>query len=386
MIEKKKSNKKTICLFGTYESQFPRTKTIVSAAKRKGHDVIECHLPFWELTREKQFFFSLRTMIQTVVKISFVYLRLIIKYFQIKKHDVVIVGYNGYFDMPLAKLLAKIKKKPLVYTPVFPLFETLVEDRKHVNKNSLKSKIIHKIDEISCRLADLIIIETDEYIKYYHEEFGIPKERFFKIPLGADETNFAPQKRPKQPSERIKVLFYGKFIPLQGIRYIIEAAKLLEDDTEIEFEVIGSGQLSEDIQALAKKLNIKNVSFIEWVDYRKLPLHIYNADICLGIFGDTPKSMRGIPIKVYEALVMQKPIITGNSPAAKEAFSDRKNAILCDMANAKALSESILLLKKDKYLREKIAEEGCFLYHDLFSTERIAENLEQALSKVLHYR
>ena len=383
MKDNNKTNKKTICLFGTYESKFPRTITLISASKRNGDNVVECHEPFWELSREKQHLFSVKSLIQSVFKISAIYLRLIIKYFQIKGHDVVIVGYNGYFDMPLAKLLAKLRRKPLIFTPVFPLYETLVEDRKYVAKSSLKAKIIHKIDEIGCRLADLIIIETDEYLNYYHEEFAVPKEKFFKIPLGADEATFFPRKTPKVSSEHVKVLFYGKFIPLQGIQYIIEAAKLLESDTNVEFEIIGSGQLSEEIRTLAKKLEIKNVSFIEWVDYEKLPLHIHNADICLGIFGDTPKSMRGIPIKVYETLAMKKPVITGDSPAAREVFSNKSNAILCEMANAKALAESILLLKQDKDLRDKIAKEGHKLYHDLFSSERIARDLAIALKQCI---
>lgn len=40
--------------------------------------------------------------------------------------------------------------------------------------------------------------------------------------------------------------------------------------------------------------------------------------------------------------------------------------------------------KKNKNLRENLANEGHVLYHDLFSSERIAKNLEIALNKVLN--
>ena len=368
--------KRTICLFGTYESRFPRTITIKDAAIRNGYGVIECHVPYWELSREKKHFFSLGSIIRSVFQFTIICFSLFFKYLLIKDHDVIIVGYNGYFDMPLAKLLSKLRRKPLIFTPVFPLYETLVEDRKYVAKTSLKSKVIHKIDEVGCRLADFMIIETGEYLNYYHEEFAVPKEKIFKIPLGADETSYFPRNTPRGSSDQVKVLFYGKFIPLQGIRYIVEAAKLLESHKDIEFEVIGSGQLSEEIHSLATKLEVNNVSFIDWVEYANLPNHIHNADICLGIFGDTPKATRGIPIKVYETLAMKKPVITGDSPAAREVFADRSNAILCQMADAEALAESILLLKKDNLLRDKIAREGHKLYHDLFSSKRIAKDLE----------
>lgn len=382
---KGKKRKYSVCFFGTYESSFPRTITLKEACRQLKIKVIECHVPFWELKREKLEFFSLESIIKIVFQLIFIYIRLMIRYIQLEDHDAVIVGYNGYFDMPLAKLLAKIRRKPLIFTPVFPLYETSVEDREYINKTSIKSKVIHLIDEVSCRLADLIIIETDSYMNYYCREFKIPKEKFFKLPLGADETNYFPQEQEIQrnDSNHLKVLFYGKFIPLQGISYIIEAAKLLEKEEEIEFEIIGSGQLSENIKNLAENLNIKNVSFIDWVNYKDLPNHIQKADICLGIFGTTHKTQRGVPIKVYESLAMKKPVITGNSPAAREVFKHKINSILCEMGNPKALAESILLLKENKKLREDVAEAGFKLYQDLFSSRRIATDFEIAMNKCL---
>jgi glycosyltransferase involved in cell wall biosynthesis len=382
MTEKKQ--KRAICFFGTYESTFPRTITLKDACRRLNIKIMECNVPFWELKREKLEFFSLQSMIKIFFQLTFMYIRLALRYIDSEDHDAVIVGYNGYFDMPLARLLTKIRKKPLIYTPVFPLYETSVEDRKYVNKNSIKSKAIHLVDEISCRLADFIIIETENYLNYYSQEFNIPRKKYFKIPLGADEANYTP--RPQESNGRdpdhLRVLFYGKFIPLQGIPHIVEAAKLLEDNSEIEFEIIGSGQLSEDIRKLVQRLNIQNARFIDWVNYSELPDHIQRADICLGIFGTTHKAQRGIPIKVYESLAMKKPVIMGDSPAAREVFTHKVNAILCEMGNPKAIAESILLLKNDKKLRKDIAEAGFRLYQDLFSSKQIAKEFERALNRI----
>lgn len=382
----KSERKRSVCFFGTYESSFPRTITLKQACQKLKIKVLECHIPFWERKREKLEFFSVGSMMRIVSQLALIYLRLMIQYLQLEDHDAVIVGYNGYFDMPLAKLLAAIRRKPLIFTPVFPLYETSVEDRQYINKDSRKSRFIHLIDELSCRLADLIIIETETYLNYYSREFKTPKEKYFKIPLGADELNYfpRPQEDQRKNADHLRVLFYGKFIPLQGISTIIEAAKLLEKDEDIEFEIIGSGQLSEDIKKLTKRLDIRNVVFIDWVNYKDLPSHIQRADICLGIFGTTPKAQRGIPIKVFEALAMKKPVITGDSPAAREVFTHRTNSILCEMGNPKALAESILLLKENKKLKKEIAEAGYKLYQDLFSSRQIATKFEMALERCLH--
>lgn len=370
-----------VCFFGTYESSFPRTVTLKEACRQLRIKVLDCHHPFWELKREKLEFFSPVSMIKIVFQLTFIYLRLTLRYLRLEDHQAVIVGYNGYFDMPVAKVLTRIRKKPLIFTPVFPLYETAVEDRQYISQKSLKSKIIHLIDSISCRLADLVIIETQTYLDYYCREFHLPEEKFFKIPLGADESNYVlePQEELKTEST-LKVLFYGKFIPLQGIPTIVEAAKLLEKHEDIAFEVIGSGQLTPTIRELAHKLDIQNVSFIDWVNYQDLPLHIRAADICLGIFGTTHKAQRGIPIKVYEALAMKKAVITGNTPAAREVFTDKVDCLLCETGNPEDLAEAILLLKKNNQLREDIAAAGFRLYQRLFSSERITKKFEMALN------
>ncbi len=379
------SKKYTICFFGTYEKGFPRTRTLKEACRLKGYKVIECHRPFWEKMKEKREVFSLRSVISVAFRLMLIYISLAGRYLSLGAHDAVVVGYNGYFDMPLARLLTKIRKKTLIFTPVFPLYETMVEDRKYVNKASLKSKIIHRIDEISCRTADLIIIETETYLNYYSEEFKVPRRKFLKIPLGADEKNFYPRpiKSRSSDSAVIKVLFYGKFIPLQGISSIVRAAKLLEEDKELRFKIIGSGQLSEEIKRLSQELKVKNIDFIDWVNYKELPEHILEADICLGIFGGTPKAQRGIPIKVYEALALKKPVITGDTLAAGEVFTHKKNAVLCPVQNPEALAESIILLKENKKLRESIAQAGFELYQKLFSKERIAYLWEKGLNNYL---
>jgi len=382
---KAENRKYSVCFFGTYESTFPRTRTLKRACQIKGYEVMECHKPFWENMREKVDLFSLKSAIKLGFRLLLIYISLSIRYLSLKEHDAVVVGYNGYFDMPLAKLLTKIRKKKLIFTPVFPLYETLVEDRSYVSRASLKSRIIHWIDEISGRLADLIIIETKTYLRYYCDKFKIPEKKFFQIPLGADEKNYynRPPKEKLKDENLLKVLFYGKFIPLQGISTIVRAAKILEEDRELEFEIIGSGQLSPQIKKLSQELDIKNIDFIDWVKYEKLPEHILDAHICLGIFGSTPKAQRGIPIKVYEALAMKKPVITGDTPAAREVFIHKKNALLCPVGSPKSLADLIVLLKENKKMREDIAKQGFELYQELFSSNQIANRFEMILNKKL---
>lgn len=176
-------------------------------------------------------------------------------------------------------------------------------------------------------------------------------------------------------NKKLLILFWGNFIPLQGIQYIIQAAKTLENHLDIQFTIIGGGQMSKDISCLVEKLKVNNIRFVDRVNIKKLPQYIENADICLGIFGNTGKATRVIPNKVYEAIAMGKPVISGDTPAIRELFTDRSNILLCRMADSGDLAEKILELKNDLELREKIAEGGYELYNKYATPQIVGKNL-----------
>ncbi|MBC8456554.1 MAG: glycosyltransferase, partial [Deltaproteobacteria bacterium] len=275
----------------------------------------------------------------------------------------------------------KISGRPLVFDAFTSLYGTFVADRKFVERGSWKAKLLHTVDKWSCRLADMILVDTDQHIDYFNNMFKIGKRKLRRIFVGADEDIFYP--RVNRKNNNFLVLFYGTFIPLHGIEYIIKAAKQLEKYKDIKFQIIGSGQTSWYIEQLSEELRVNNVLFIEeWVPYKTMPEYIARADICLGIFGNTKKAKMVIPTKVFQALAMKKPIITGDSPAAREALTDRENAVLCTMADAEALAESTLLLKQNKKLREKIAENSYKLFKEKFSLKVIGIEVRRILQEL----
>ena len=150
--------------------------------------------------------------------------------------------------------------------------------------------------------------------------------------------------------ETYLILFWGKMIPLQGVPYIQKAAELLQGK-QIEIRILGDPP----------------------IPYDELPAIIRKADICLGIFGDTDKAMRVIPNKVYEAIAMGKPVISGDSPAIRELFTDRKNILFCKMADPKDLADKIIELKNNNALR--IAHSGHELYLNKLKPEHVVNPL-----------
>jgi glycosyltransferase involved in cell wall biosynthesis len=366
----KKNIKMKILYFGTYEKDYPRNRVVIKGLKKNNIRVKECHVPFWENVEDKT---GKLNKGYFLIKLHIAHLKLFFKHFKHRDCNIVIIGYIGQLDMFLARIC--FPRKKIIFNPMISLYDTLVLDRKIIRKGSFLSKIIRFFDKKSCDLADIICLDTKEHIKYFENEFGIKRKKLKRLFIGAEEEIFYPRKETKK--RHTKVLFYGKFTPLHGTSYIIKAAKLLEKKNKyIKFEIIGTGQThKKDIQ-LAKKLNVKNIKFIDWVPYRKLPLHIADADICLGgHFGSGEKARRVVPNKVFQMIAMKKPVIVSDSGASVEAgFIDRRNALFCKMQDEKAIADSILKLAKNKRLRDNIAKKSFNLFNEKYSTKAIGKD------------
>jgi len=204
----------------------------------------------------------------------------------------------------------------------------------------------------------------------------VPDELFSLFKARGEEKN--------RKESNFLVQFYGSFLPLQGIEYVVRAARIVETkDRAIRFELIGSGQTFPMIKKLVEELGLKNIVLRDWIPFKELPEVVSRAHICLGIFGNTEKTLRVVPNKVFQYLSLKKPVITGRTPAILEFFVDRENIFLCEPADADSLADAIMLLKDNEELRRKIAENGYELIQENFTSELIGRQVKEILSKAL---
>lgn len=175
--------------------------------------------------------------------------------------------------------------------------------------------------------------------------------------------------------QKFRVGFWGKFIPLQGAPEIVAAAKLLAGEPDICLVLIGNGQTYQESVGLAAELSLTNLEFTGFMPVQDLPAMINGFDVCLGIFGATPKTRRVIPNKIYEALAMAKPVISAQTPAIDELLADGENILLCQTASPEDLAAKILMLKNDPVLSKKISQAGYQLYQEQCRPVVIAKKL-----------
>lgn len=319
-----------VLYFGTYERDYPRNAQVISCLRGAGVDVVERHVAVWERQEHKW-----GAGAGAALRVALAEARLARP--QRRSFDAVIVGYPGHFDMPRARRLAG--KRPLVFNPLVSLSDTLVGDRGRWREGSFAARILAAVDRRALRLADLVVADTDANGAFLAGLGGIPRERVATALVGAEERYFRPAWRPP---ERFSALFVGKLIPLHGLETILAAAELVP---EIDVRVVGSGQLDELLEHRPP-----NVSWERWIDYERLAEAYWEAGCALGIFGTSSKAARVIPNKAYQALACATPLVTADTPAARELLVDGESALLVPPGDPAALAAALRRLSDDREL------------------------------------
>ncbi|HXH87793.1 MAG TPA: glycosyltransferase [Gaiellaceae bacterium] len=323
---------------------------MISCLRGAGVEVIERHASVWERRRHK---FSLG--FGAALRVGVAEAGLVLRGRR-QSFDAMIVGYPGHFDMPLARRIAR--GRPVLFNPLVSLSETLVDDRGRFAPGSAAASLLRQVDRIALRRANLVVADTAQNARHLAELGEIARDRVEVCFVGAEERLFRPG---WQPRGRFHALFVGKLIPLHGLETILEAARLAP---EIPFRVVGSGQLAGLLDSRPE-----NVEWVDWVEYEQLPGEIQAAGCALGVFGTSAKASRVIPNKAFQALACGTPLVTADTPAARELLQDGKSALLVPSGDADALAAAVRRLAAEPALARALGAGGLAAYREHASEE-----------------
>jgi glycosyltransferase involved in cell wall biosynthesis len=355
-----------VCYFGTYERDYPRNRHVIAALRDAGATVSEVHVDLWGGTEHKY-----AAGPRVALRAAGAELALLLR--RREPFDVLVVGYPGHPDMPAARLAAG--RRPLVFNPLVSLKDTFVDDRARFRPGSAAARILEAVDRLAIRLSDLTVADTEAHAAYLAELARVPRDRLEVCLVGAEEDVFRP---PWRPRAGFTCVFAGKFSPLHGLGTIIDAARQLP---ETQFKVVGSGQL-DHVLAVAPA----NVDWVRWLELPRLGDEYRAASVVLGIFGTTGKASRVIPNKVFQALACGAPVVTANTPAARELLRDGHDALLVAPGDPDALATAIRRLQADRELWRAIAANGRETYRRRASETVLGRRWRQVLEAAVARR
>ncbi len=349
----------TICCFGDYDREYARTRVYLHGLMLHGVKIVHCNLhekgvgKYWKLAKMLARF--------------------------PKEYNCILVPMSNTRIFPF--IARMVSRKPVVWEPLFSLYDNWVFDRKLTNPHSIKAYYYWLLDWLGAFFSDLIILDTQTNAEYFAHTFHISPHKLAHVYIGADDNIFFPRNRTKF-SKTFEVEFHGGYIPVQGTEVIVRAAKMLEKES-VHFTMIGSGQALKETKELAAALQLSNITFLPFLPQSEIVEYIQNADVCIGLIGDVPRVVRAIPNKLYEAAAMARPSINADTPALRELFTPDVDTIGIKQGDPEDLARVIRDLKTSGRGKE-IGEAARATYLKWGTTKEVGKQMISVFARLTH--
>ena len=320
---------------------------------------------------------------------SFVFSSLFFGLFKLKKHDILLVESPPLFLGITAYLLSRAKKAKMIFN-VSDLWPESAEKLEIINNKTMLS-MATKLEEFCYRKSSLITGQTQGIVQNNKTRF--PNKNVYWLKNGVDIKFYDVNKTQSQSNAWRKangysnddfILFYGGIIGhAQGLDIILNAAKSLEDKSDIKFVILGSGPEKERLLTLKEELNLNNLEFYDAVPKTKMQEIITDINATIVPLKRLDLFKGAIPSKIFENLALKKPIILGLEGEAKELFVDEGNCGLAfEPENTEDLIKQILILYNNPELSKQLGENGLKYASQNFNRDKISEELYEELKKL----
>jgi len=300
------------------------------------------------------------------------YLRVFKEYWKNRKEiDAVMVGYDSAL---LTVLMRLVSRKKIIYNALCSAYERIIVSRALASKFSFKSLYYWGSDFLAVHFSDLIMLETNEQIAYFHRLFGVSPKKCCRAWTGVDEDKFFYDSQIQKP-DVFTVIFRGGLLPESGAEYAVRAAKLLEKEN-IKFLMHANDQELLKIKKLIGELRPANFQLMtEFLSDEELRNLMQKSNLSLGQLSSHPRLARTVPHKAYESLALRLPYLTANNKGIMELLKPGETCLVCHPADPESLAEQILWAKNHSQELETIAQKGYQLYQEKLTAKVLAVEL-----------
>lgn len=184
--------------------------------------------------------------------------------------------------------------------------------------------------------------------------------------------------------DHVVVAGLGRFIPVKGFEYLVEAhAKARVHDPRLRLVLVGDGDLREELRARARSLGAADsVIFSGMVERDEIPAYLAAADVVVVPSVRYEGYVDGLPNVALEAMAAGKPLVATRIGGLPELVRPGETGLLVDEKDPDALADAIVTLAREPDLRARMGGSGRALIRDSMSWDSVAERFEAVYERV----
>ena len=239
--------------------------------------------------------------------------------------------------------------------------------------------------ERNIKIAQKVTFITSPLSDSYH----IPPDKAEYIPNGADIELFkshpSAQLRKELGLNQAFVLGYvgvlREWIDFEPI--FAAVAALITQSPDIRLLIVGEEGGLEKVKNLAAKYEIADrIVFTGTIPYTQVPRYVSCMDACLTARKVDPVAEKMLPLKIFEYMACEKPVISTRLTGTQEAVQDK----VLYASSKTEYQEQIARLYNDKEIRRKMGKQGREFVERNYSWTSAAARMEGVLKEAAKVR
>lgn len=230
------------------------------------------------------------------------------------------------------------------------------------------------------KLHSIVVVSDvlkQAFLKKYTE---IGPEDIFVAHDGADlikhiRSSYSETNVLKGNNSVLNIGYTGSLAPGKGIALISRIAKIRP---EYNFHIVGGGK--KQVQKLETNNKLNNLFFYGYRDHAEIPSYLEKFDVTLAPYQHRSLIRTGnnmsrwiSPMKIFEYMAAQKPILCSNLPTIHEILEHENNAFLLPASDENKWAETIDMIKENPEIGRKIAHNAYQHLKDKYTWDKRAQ-------------
>ncbi len=214
---------------------------------------------------------------------------------------------------------------------------------------ALEKWIYHHADSvvvINEQLKDFALRMTANPLATYVIRAGVETSLF----SFNENTRKVMRKKYNIKNSDLVLFFMGWLYIFSGLKEVITRLHEI-NNTNIKLFVLGTGDFKTEMLEMRTQLHMEEqILYHDWIPYRELPNYESLADICLLPAHSDPLINEVVPIKLYEYLAINRPVIASKLMGVYREFKTGNGVVYIDSPE-KCVERAIEIWKKNQLVK-----------------------------------
>ena len=278
--------------------------------------------------------------------------------------DVMFIVSTPPIQGALAASIKAFTKKALVYD-LQDIFPDSLAGTGLSKEGSLLWKVGRKIENFTYKHADKIIVISEDFKKNIMAK-GVPEEKIEVIYNWVDQNAVVSIPREENKlfdmygldRSKFYVTYNGNIGLTQNMDMLMEVAKNLETNEDIQFVLVGNGAYLDDVKRIINERNIHNVTLLPFQPYEDIS-HVFSlGDVSL-VISKPGVGANSVPSKTWSIMSASRPVLANFDENELKTIVESHNCGIFTKAGDKvAFTDAILKLYNDRDLCREMGRNG----------------------------